>query len=180
MFVRLALLSFSINKFLWSSIIPFITCLSFKVFLVVEMYKSWLYQLKSASFSTDNGRTSRLSGSFYGVSNHKNFIPKYLDNVLTDFAKTSRTSRRLLGEKLPWTILEEAFPVPRNTAAGKIGNGVISLVWQLRCHNHFPRWTFSSAINTRSPISKLRRGFIHFVLSLVRGASVVKLSPVGK
>ena len=30
---------------------------------------------------------------------------------------------------------------------------------------HFPRWTFSSAINTRSPIAKLRRGFIHFALS---------------
>ena len=29
----------------------------------------------------------------------------------------------------------------------------------------FPRWTFSSAINTRSPIAKLRRGFIHFALS---------------
>ena len=30
---------------------------------------------------------------------------------------------------------------------------------------HFPRWTFSSAINTRSPIAKLLRGFIHFALS---------------
>ena len=30
---------------------------------------------------------------------------------------------------------------------------------------HFPRWTFSSAINTRSPIAKLRRDFIHFALS---------------
>ena len=29
-------------------------------------------------------------------------------------------------EKLPQTILEEQFPVPRNTAASRIGNGVIS------------------------------------------------------
>ena len=29
-----------------------------------------------------------------GISNDKNFIPKYLDNALTDFAQTSRTSRR--------------------------------------------------------------------------------------
>ena len=36
--------------------------------------------------------------------------------------------------KLPWTILEEQFPVPRNTAASKIGSGVISLLWQLQCH----------------------------------------------
>ena len=40
----------------------------------------------------------------------------------------------IFGEKLLWTILEEQFPVPRNTAASEIGNGVISLLWQLRCH----------------------------------------------
>ena len=31
------------------------------------------------------GQTSRLS-IFYRFSNHKNFIPKYLDKALTDFA----------------------------------------------------------------------------------------------
>ena len=36
-------------------------------------------------------------------------------------------------KKLPWTILEEQFPVPTYTAASKIGKGVISLLWQLRC-----------------------------------------------
>ena len=35
---------------------------------------------------------------------------------------------------LPWKILEEKFPVPRNNAASKLGNGVILLLWQLRCH----------------------------------------------
>ena len=45
-------------------------------------------------------------------------------------------------KKLPWTILEEQFPVPRYTAASKIGNSIISLLWQLRCrcnpdHNKF-------------------------------------------
>ena len=43
---------------------------------------------KSFIFSKDNGRTTRLSIS-YCVSNHKNFIPKYLDNALTDFAFTN-------------------------------------------------------------------------------------------
>ena len=38
------------------------------------------------------------------------------------------------GKMLPWTVLEDQFPVPRNTAASKIGDGVISLLWQLRCH----------------------------------------------
>ena len=36
-------------------------------------------------------------------------------------------------KKLPWTILEEQFPVPRYTAANKIGNSVISLLRQLWC-----------------------------------------------
>ena len=36
-------------------------------------------------------------------------------------------------KKLPWMIFEEQFPVPRYTAASKIGNSVISLLWQLRC-----------------------------------------------
>ena len=55
---------------------------------------------KSASFFTDNSQTSRLS-NFYRISNNKNFVPKYLDNALTDFAETSRTSKPPLEEKAP-------------------------------------------------------------------------------
>ena len=51
-------------------------------------------------------------------------------------------------KKLPWTILEEQFPVPRNTPASKIGNGVISLLWQLRCHCNPVHNKFSSLSNT--------------------------------
>ena len=51
-------------------------------------------------------------------------------------------------KKLPWTILEEQFPVPRNTAASKIGNGVISLLWQLWCHCYPDHNKFSSSSNT--------------------------------
>ena len=50
-------------------------------------------------------------------------------------------------KRLPWTILEEQFPVPRNTAASKIGNGVISLLWQLRCHCNPDHNKFSSLPN---------------------------------
>ena len=50
--------------------------------------------------------------------------------------------------KLPWTILEEQFPVPRYTATSKIGNSVISLLWQLRCHCNPDHNKFSSLSNT--------------------------------
>ena len=51
-------------------------------------------------------------------------------------------------KKFPWTILKEQFPVPKNTAAGKIGNSVISLLWQLRCHCNPNHNKFSSLSNT--------------------------------
>ena len=52
-------------------------------------------------------------------------------------------------KKLPWTILEKQFPVPRNTAARKIGNGIIPLLWQqLRCHWNPYQNKFSSSSNT--------------------------------
>ena len=38
---------------------------------------------------------------FYSISNDINFVPKYLDNALTDSILTSRTSSRLLEEKAP-------------------------------------------------------------------------------
>ena len=51
-------------------------------------------------------------------------------------------------KKLPWTILEGQFLVPRYTAASKIGNSVISLLWQLRCRCNPDHNKFSSSSNT--------------------------------
>ena len=51
-------------------------------------------------------------------------------------------------KKLLWTILEEQFSVPRYTAASKIGNSVISLLWQLRCRCNPDHNKFSSLSNT--------------------------------
>ena len=51
-------------------------------------------------------------------------------------------------KKLPWIILEEQFPVPRNTFVSEIGNSVISLLWQLRCHCNPDHDKFSSLSNT--------------------------------
>ena len=50
-------------------------------------------------------------------------------------------------KKFPSMIFEEQFPVPRDTAASKIGNNVISLLWQLRCRCN-PDHKFSSLSNT--------------------------------
>ena len=51
-------------------------------------------------------------------------------------------------KKLPWTILEEQFPVPRNTPVRKIGNSVISLLCQLRRHCNPDHNKFSSLSTT--------------------------------
>ena len=51
-------------------------------------------------------------------------------------------------KKLPWMIYEEQFSVPRYTAASKIGNSVISLLWQLRCSCNPDHNKFSSLSNT--------------------------------
>ena len=45
-------------------------------------------------------------------------------------------------------IFEEQFPVPRYTAASKIGNSVISLLWQLWCRCNPDHNKFSSSSNT--------------------------------
>ena len=54
--------------------------------------------VKSASFCTDNGQTSRFSFS-YRISNNKNFIPKYLDNALKVLLKFHEHRGDRIGEK---------------------------------------------------------------------------------
>ena len=117
-----------------------------RFFKDLNYYEVKLY-VKSASFSTDNGQTSRL------------FIFCCILSIKTSFQNISITllqiSLKLLEhrgcywrEKLPWMIFEEQFPVPRYTAASKIGNSVISLLWQLRCRCNPDHNKFSSLSNT--------------------------------
>ena len=54
--------------------------------------------VKRTSFPTDNGQTSRLS-IFYCVSNHKNFIPKYLDNADYIFCLNFTNIKATIGGK---------------------------------------------------------------------------------
>ena len=66
---------------------------------------------------------------------------------LTMKTLSQNISATLLQRKmLPWTILEQ-FPV-RNVAASIIGNGVILLLWQLRCYCNPDHNKFSSLSNT--------------------------------
>ena len=51
-------------------------------------------------------------------------------------------------KKLPQTILDEQFPVPRNPAAIKIGNSVISSLQQLQCHCNLNHKKFLSLSDT--------------------------------
>ena len=68
--------------------------------------------------------------------------------VLQISLKLDEHRGRYWRKKLPWTILEQQFPVPRYIAASKIGNSVISLLWQLRCRCNPDHNKFSSLSNT--------------------------------
>ena len=62
---------------------------------------------------------------FYCVSSHKNFISITLSQISL---KLHEHRGRNWRKKLLRTIFEEQFPVPRYTAASKVGNSVISLL----------------------------------------------------
>ena len=91
---------------------------------------------QNASFSKENSWTSRLS-IFYRFlfltikTSSRHISITLLQMPLINFTNIEAA---IFGKKILWTILEEQFPMPRNTAASEIGNGVISLLWQLRCH----------------------------------------------
>ena len=103
--------------------------------------------IKSATFSTDNSRTSRMS-IFYRILTIKTCSQNILITLLQISLKLHEHRGGYWRKKLPWTILEEQFPVPRNTAVSKIGNGVISSLWQLRCHCNPDHNKVSSLSNT--------------------------------
>ena len=99
-----------------------------------RFYNDWNYYevkllVKNASISTDNSRISRLS-IFFTVFLTIKTLFQNISTTLWQILHQGRYWRK----KLPWTILEGQFPVTRNTAASKIGNNVISLLWQLWCH----------------------------------------------
>ena len=98
-------------------------------------------------FSTDNGRKSSLTifTAFLTIQTSSQNISITLLQISLKLHEHRGCYWR---KKLPWTILEEQFSVPRYTAASKIGNSVISLLWQLRCHCNPDHNKFSSLSNT--------------------------------
>ena len=103
--------------------------------------------VKSASFSTDNSRTSR-SSIFSVFLTIKTSSQNISITLLQISLKLHEHRGHYWRKKLPWTILEEQFPLPWNTAVSKIGNSVISLLWQLRCRCNPDHNKFSSLSNT--------------------------------
>ena len=103
--------------------------------------------VKSASFSTDNSQTSRLS-IFTVFLTVRTLSQNISITLLPISLKLHEHRGGYWRKKLPKTILEEQFPVPRNTAASKIGNNLISLLWQLRCHCNLDHNKFSSLSDT--------------------------------
>ena len=65
---------------------------------------------KSASFSTNNGRTSRLSSFYRIIVNHKNFILKYLDNTFKFLLNFTNIEAAILEEKAPLNDFGRTVP----------------------------------------------------------------------
>ena len=53
------------------------------------------------------GAVIKLLSSYYCIFNHKNFIPEYLENALTDFVQTSRALNKYWKKGPLWVIVEK-------------------------------------------------------------------------
>ena len=111
--------------------------------LVTHVCNDWnCYGVKlhftSASFSTDNSRISRVSISFTVFLTIKTSSQNILITLLQISLQLHEHRGGYWKKELPWTTLEEQFP----------GNGVISLLWQIRCHSKPDHKTFSAVSNT--------------------------------
>ena len=87
---------------------------------------------KSALFSADNGQTSRFSFS-NRISNDKTSSQNISITLSQILLKLHEHRRVRVGEK---SSCERFCKVPsaENYCWSKIGNGVITLLWQPRCH----------------------------------------------
>ena len=94
-------------------------------------------------FSTDNGRKSSLTifTAFLTIQTSS-------QNISITLLQISLKLRLLEEKNSRERFWKEQFPVPRNTSESKIEKGVISLLWQLRCHCNPDHNKFSSLSNT--------------------------------
>ena len=100
--------------------------------------------LAAVYFGTGNCSSKIVHGNFFLQSLSQNISITLLQISL----KLHKHRGGYWRKKLRWMILEEQFPVPIYTAVSKIGNSVISLLWQLRCHCNPDHNKFSSLSST--------------------------------
>ena len=84
---------------------------------------------------------------FFTVFLTSKYLSQYISITLLQISLELHERRGYWRKKLPRMIFEEQFPVLRYTAASKIGNSVISLLWQLRCRWNPDHNKFSSSSN---------------------------------
>ena len=103
-------------------------------------------RVKSASFSTDYGQ--QYCPFFTVFLTIKTLSQNISITLLQISLKLQEHRGCYWRKKLPWMLFEEQFPVPRYTAASKIGNNVVLFLWQLRCRCNTDHNKFSSLSNT--------------------------------
>ena len=100
----------------------------------------------------DDGRTPRFSSFtvFLTIKTSSQNVSITLPQISLKLHEHTGGYRR---KRLPWSILKEEFPLLRNTAARKIGNGVILLLWQLGrvCNPDQNNFSFFTAVVVISP-----------------------------
>ena len=107
----------------------------------------WNYMSKALHFLQITAE--KQDYSFFTVFLTTKSLSQNMSITLLQISLTLHEHRgRYWRKKVPWMVLEEQFPVPRNTAASKISNSVISLLWQPRCRCNTNHNKFSSLSNT--------------------------------
>lgn len=112
-------------------------------FKTTETTMTWNCIPKALCFLKITAEHQDILSSFKCFCCHKNFIPKYRGNALLDVAQTSRKLRQ---------VWEEQTPRAMNTAASKIDNEIISLLWRLHyqhniAHNQFPSFCLNAVVS---------------------------------
>ena len=117
------------------------------VFKTIETSMRWNFMSKALHFLqiTDKQQYCPFSTVFQTIKTSSQNITITLLQISL---KLHEHWGRYWTEKLPWTILGGQFSKPRYTAASKIGNSFISLLWQLRCRCNPDHNKFSSLSNT--------------------------------
>ena len=109
-----------------------------KVFKKIETTMTWSYMSKDLRFlqiTAEHQNCPFFTVFLLAIKTSSQNISMTLSQIPLKLHEHLDGSWR---KKLPWTILEEQLPVPRKTAASKIGDGVSSFLRQLLCQSLQP------------------------------------------